>query len=258
METAAEHDKELWVLDRPNPLGGKYVAGWTLRDEFSSFVGPYPLPIAYGTTIGELARMIAGEGWLETEDPVNLKVIEMQGWSRDMLWPETGREWIPPSPNLPTFEHAFVYPGTVIFEGTNLSEGRGTEDPFLTIGSPNMKFKASELAAIADKHNVKLDSVTFTPQSIPGVAASPKHEGELCTGIRISFDGDYSQTDPVKLGLDLLEFARDHTTDFEIIPFANNLYGIDLKSIIENGNEIPGWGEEIQAFIAKRQPYLLY
>lgn len=258
MEAVAEHDKELWVLDRPNPLGGEYVAGWILQEEFSSFVGPYPLPIAYGMTIGELAKMIIGEGWLETDSTPNLKVIEMKGWEREMKWPKTGREWMPPSPNLPSFEHAFAYPGTVIFEGTNLSEGRGTSDPFLQIGSPNLKFKASKLKPIAEKHHVKLDSVTFTPQSIPGVAASPKHEDEVCTGIRISFEGDYSKTDPIELGLDLLEFAKSHTEGFEILPFANNLYGIDLKSIIENGGVIPGWEDEVKAFKARRALYLIY
>ncbi|MDX1591155.1 MAG: DUF1343 domain-containing protein, partial [Balneolaceae bacterium] len=121
MEAAAENDEEIWVLDRPNPLGGNYVSGWVLEEEFESFVGAYPIPVTHGLTMGEMARMIAGEEWVNFESEPQLRVISMEGWSRSMKWPDTGLEWIPPSPNLPTYEHAFIYPGTVYFEGTNLS-----------------------------------------------------------------------------------------------------------------------------------------
>lgn len=258
MEAVAEHDKELWILDRPNPLGGEHVAGWILKEEYKSFVGFYPTPIIYGMTMGELAQMAIGEDWLSLEQIPNYRIIKAEGWQRDMLWPETGLEWIAPSPNLPTFEHAFAYAGTVIFEGTNLSEGRGTEDPFLTIGSPYLNFSRSELDSIQEIHSVKMDSVTFEPISIPGKALSPKLEGELCRGFHLSFPEGYSNTDPLELGLTLLEFTRDHTTNFEIKPFANNLFGIDLKTIIENNQELPSWEEEIASFKEKRAEYLLY
>lgn len=258
LEAVAENNKELWILDRPNPLGGEYVAGWILQEEYKSFVGAYPMPIVYGLTMGEIAHMAVGENWLNLEKEPDFQVIKTEGWKRDMPWPETGLEWIPPSPNLPTFEHAFAYAGTVIFEGTNLSEGRGTDDPFLLIGSPDLDFKKDELSAIEEKHSVQLRSVTFTPQSIPGKAISPKLEGEQCTGIRISFGDNYAQTDPLQLGLDLLLFAQTHTQNFEIKSFANKLFGIDLKSIIESGEEIPGWQQEVAAFKKQREPYLLY
>ncbi|WP_409028803.1 exo-beta-N-acetylmuramidase NamZ domain-containing protein [Gracilimonas sediminicola] len=258
MEAVAEHNKELWILDRPNPLGGNYVAGWILREEYKSFVGSYPMPIAYGMTMGEIARMAVGEQWLDLPAEPNYKVIKTSGWERDMRWPDTGLPWIAPSPNLPAFEHAFVYPGTVIFEGTNLSEGRGTADPFLTIGAPGFDFNPKELEQLEVKHSVGLDPVTFTPQSIPGKAIHPKHEGQECTGIRISFQGNYDKTDPVRLGLDLLKFAQAHTPNFEMKAFANKLYGIDLKSIIENKEEIPSWQAEVEAFKEQRTPYLLY
>ncbi|MCP9292084.1 exo-beta-N-acetylmuramidase NamZ family protein [Gracilimonas sediminicola] len=258
MESIAENDKELWILDRPNPLGGNYVAGWILREEYKSFVGSYPMPIAYGMTMGEIARMAVGEQWLDLPAEPNYKVIKTSGWKRDMRWPDTGLPWFAPSPNLPAFEHAFVYPGTVIFEGTNLSEGRGTADPFLTIGAPGFGFKPEELEELEVKHSVGLDPVTFTPQSIPGKAIHPKHEGQECTGIRISFQGNYDKTDPVRLGLDLLKFAQAHTPNFEMKAFANKLYGIDLKSIIENKEEIPSWQAEVEAFKEQRTPYLLY
>lgn len=258
MEAVAENDKELWILDRPNPLGGNYVAGWILREKYKSFVGSYPMPIAHGMTMGEIAQMAVGEGWLNAEAEPNYRVIKTSGWERDTRWPDTGLPWIPPSPNLPAFEHAFVYPGTVIFEGTNMSEGRGTPDPFLTIGAPGFDFNPEELIVLEQKHSVKLSSVTFTPRSIPGKALRPKYEGEKCTGIRISMQGDYAQTDPVRLGLDLLKFAQAHTPGFEMKAFANKLYGIDLKSIIENKEEIPSWQAEAEAFKKQRTPYLLY
>ena len=126
IEAAADAGIPVWILDRPNPLGGDYVSGWIRDDEFSSFVGPYPIPVAHGMTLGELAGMMAGEGWLETDSDPILRVIEMDGWNRSMLWPATELPWIAPSPNLPTFEHAYVYLGTCLIEGTSLSEGRGT------------------------------------------------------------------------------------------------------------------------------------
>jgi uncharacterized protein YbbC (DUF1343 family) len=175
-----------------------------------------------------------------------------------MLWPETGLEWVAPSPNLPTFEHAFAYTGTVIFEGTNLSEGRGTEDPFLTIGSPELRFSQSDLTPIEERHSVKLDSITFTPRSIPGKAISPKLEGKQSYGIHISFPEGYTETDPLKLGVELLTFAKENTLDFEIKLFANNLFGINLKNIIENDEEIPSWKEEVDFFKGQREKYLLY
>lgn len=258
LEAVAEQGKELWILDRPNPLGGEYMSGWILRDEYKSFVGSYPIPIAYGLTMGEIANMAVGEGWLNFKSAPNYKVIKTKGWKREMRWPDTGLDWIPPSPNLPTFEHAFAYAGTVIFEGTNLSEGRGTENPFLTIGSPNLNFQESNLHTLEEKHKVKLDSITFTPKSIPGKAANPKLAGEVCNGIRISFDSGYRHTNPIELGLDLLIFAKNHTVDFEIKPFVNNLFGIDLKSVIDQGQDLPSWESEVEAFKEQRAPYLLY
>lgn len=258
MEAVAENNKEMWILDRPNPLGGNYISGWILEEEYKSFVGSYPMPIAYGMTMGEIANMAVGEGWLDLEAEPNFRVIKTSGWHRDMLWPETGLPWIAPSPNLPTFKHVFAYPGTVIFEGTNLSEGRGTPDPFLTIGSPEFDVQESDLRELEKKHAVELEAITFTPQSIPGKALNPKLEGQACKGIRITLGDDYSKTDPVKLGLDLLKLAQANTVGFEIKSFANKLYGIDLKSIIENDDEIPSWKSDVEAFKEQRAKYLLY
>ncbi len=258
IESIAENGKEVWILDRPNPLGGNYVAGWVLQEEYRSFVGSYPMPIAYGLTMGEIAKMAVGEGSLKLDSKPDFKVIKAEGWQRDMIWPETGLEWIPPSPNLPSFEHAFAYTGTVIFEGTNFSEGRGTYDPFLLIGSPTLNVEQVELELLEEKHHVQLDTVSFTPKSIPGMAPTPKHEGEFCRGIRISFNDDYSQTDPLRLGIDLLKLAQKNDPDFEINSFANKLFGIDLETIIEEKKQIPDWSSDVKAFKDQRKPYLIY
>ncbi|MEX0610180.1 MAG: DUF1343 domain-containing protein [Balneolaceae bacterium] len=258
LEAATENNKEMWILDRPNPLGGNYVSGWILEDRFKSFVGSYPMPIAYGLTMGEIATMAVGEQWLNLEKEPQLKIVKAEGWERDMKWPDTGLQWIVPSPNLPTFEHAFAYVGTVIFEGTNLSEGRGTEDPFLTIGSPHMNFTTKDLEELEVKFNVQLDSVSFTPKAIPGKAINPKLKDVECTGVKISWNDNYQKADPVEFGLALLNFAKKHTHDFEVKEFANKLFGIDIKTLLESNEPLPGWEEETEAFKKQREPYLLY
>jgi uncharacterized protein YbbC (DUF1343 family) len=109
IESAAAAGIPVWVLDRPNPAGGNYVSGWIMEDEFKSFVGPYPVPIAHGLTMGEIAKMMVGERWINFDSEPDVRVVLMEGWNRSMKWPDTGLRWVAPSPNLPTFEHAFFY-----------------------------------------------------------------------------------------------------------------------------------------------------
>ena len=129
---AAKLGRSVVILDRPNPVGGVQVEGNILEAESASFVGRYPIPMRHGMTIGEITT------YINTSQKIgcDLTVIPMQGWTRDMYWQDTGLVWIPPSPNLPTPLSAMVYPGQVIFEGTNLSEGRGTTLPFEQFGAP--------------------------------------------------------------------------------------------------------------------------
>ena len=135
MEACAEAGVPFVVLDRPNPLGGLVVEGNMLdAPAFASFVGRYPIPVRYGLTIGELARLFNEEFGIGAE----LHVVEMRGWRRSMHWPDTSLHWVPPSPNMPTPETVAVYPGMCFFEGTNVSEGRGTALPFEQIGAPYM------------------------------------------------------------------------------------------------------------------------
>ncbi|WP_158278753.1 exo-beta-N-acetylmuramidase NamZ family protein [Rhodohalobacter mucosus] len=257
MEAAADNEVDIWVLDRPNPLGGNYVSGWTLEEEFESFVGPYPIPVAHGLTIGEMAMMIAGEGWMDSERKPELRVIKMEGWKRLMKWPDTGLEWIPPSPNLPAFDNAFFYPGAVFFEGTTLSEGRGTDNPFLTLGSPQTDLDDMDWDELSLLNGVHLLPHSFTPQSIPGVASNPKHEGEQCRGLYVELHS--YQFDPVRTGLKIFATLMEATPDAEVNPFLYRLAGTRKIDRILTGELDPVTLDfEIEPFLRQREPYLIY
>lgn len=270
IEAATEFDKEVWILDRPNPAGGNYISGWVLEDEYRSFIGSYPIPVAHGLTLGELALMAKGEGWLEVDKEPNLKVIKMKGWRRSMKWPETGLPWIPPSPNLPTFEHAYVYLGTCFFEGVNISEGRGTEDPFLMIGSPAGLEREPDdiflnsIQFLEDKYHIDIDTVSFTTRSIPGKAVNPKFEGELIHGVAMSITPEFDQ--PVEFGLDLLSaFAFNISFDEHKLEVRDHLYLLSGTEKIDdvitrpyNWGAQTGWGASFTKYEITRGQYLLY
>ncbi len=254
LESASESDIPVWVLDRPNPAGGNYIAGWKMRKEYESFVGAYPIPMAHGMTLGELAKMMVGEGWLQVANQPRLRVIPAEGWNRSMKWPATGLEWHPPSPNLPTFEHAYAYLGTVLFEGTNISEGRGTSDPFLKIGAPFLDLREEQLAAMKEAFpGVEIGSVTFTPVSIPGKALNPKYNGEVCHGVQIGIK-DYENFDPVLFGVRLLELMNRNSEKVALNDFILKLSGSEE---IKNYNAA-GWEDEVAAFRETRKSYLIY
>ena len=132
MAACAQAGIPFLVLDRPNPIGGQAVAGNCLDPAFASFVGQYPIPVRYGLTIGELARLFNEEYGIGAD----LHIVPMEGWQRSFYWEDTGLPWVPPSPNMPSPETAVIYPGTCFFEGTNVSEGRGTAKPFEQFGAP--------------------------------------------------------------------------------------------------------------------------
>ena len=184
MEAAAEADIPVIVLDRPNPLNGITIEGPVLDINYKSFVGMYPIPIRYLLTIGELAKMIIGEKWIEHVP--KLTVIEMAGWERTMYYDDTGLSWISPSPNIPDLETAILYPGMCLFEGTNVSEGRGTDHPFQYIGAPWID-SSKIIKVMEQKHlpGVVYEPISFMPISIPGKSLKPKFENEKCYGIKI-------------------------------------------------------------------------
>jgi uncharacterized protein YbbC (DUF1343 family) len=175
MEAAREYDKEIVVLDRPNPVGGEIIEGNLLNEAYASFVGMYPIPMRHGLTIGELARLFNEH--FDIACP--LHVVAMKGWKRNMLFHATGLPWVAPSPNLPTPVSSYVYPGQVLWEGTNVSEGRGTTQPFDTFGAPFMDPESIQ-EALSDTplEGIHLRPLAFEP-------TSNKWAGERCYGFQI-------------------------------------------------------------------------
>ena len=185
MMAAAENGKKFIVLDRPNPINGVDIEGPVLDLNLMSFVGLFPIPVRHGLTIGELALMIIGEGYLNPSN-VDLTVIPMEGWKRTMWYDETGLPWVSPSPNMKTLSTAIVYPGTCLLEATNISEGRGSEKPFEFIGAP--KLNSSRLISKLKKlqlPGVSFSPVKFTPTANLKTSSDPKFKNKLCNGIRI-------------------------------------------------------------------------
>lgn len=203
MEAAAEAGIDFVVLDRPNPLGGERVEGpfADARDVLpASLVNMAPGPLVHGLTAGEMARMVNSG----RPKPARLTVVPMRGWNRNMTWSATGRPWVPPSPNLRTPEAAIAYPGTCLVEATNISEGRGTDMPFLLVGAPGLK--AEVLVAAVKAPGFTLEPATFTPTASPA-APQPKHLGAASTGVRVKV-GDPAGAKPYTLGIALLHVLR--------------------------------------------------
>lgn len=198
MEAAAEYGKEFVVFDRPNPAGGHIYEGNILEVEYSSFVGRYPIVQRHGMTIGELAKLF------NTEYEINcdLKIIEMKNWERDMFYDDTNLPWVIPSPNFPSIETALVYTGTCIFEGTNLSEGRGTTIPFQVIGAPFID--ANEYADALNA--LKLEGVVFRPAYFTPTFS--KNANKLNAGVQVHVT-DRDKFSAVKTGWAMLEIVRN-------------------------------------------------
>ncbi len=222
VRACAEADVELWVLDRPNPLGGEYLAGPVPdpRDEVAeSLVNTAPGPLVHGLTMGEMARYVNQR----LEKPARLRVVPLRGWKRTMRWPDTGRAWVAPSPNLRTAEAALVYPGTCLLEATNVSEGRGTESPFLLLGAPWLRAEelVAHLTALAAGTSAgrnapaySFAAEAFTPTASQA-APSPKYLGQRCRGVRVEVR-DVTEVHPYELGLRLLHELYHHQPGFRL------------------------------------------
>lgn len=269
MQAAAEQGVSFVVLDRPNPLGGNYVSGFVLEPEHTSFVGQYPIPMVHGMTVGELARMIRDESMMEGLGGLDLHVVEMEGWRRDMLWPDTGLPWIAPSPNIPDFETALVYPGPVLFEATSASEGRGARRPFVQVGAPWLDGQAA-----ADSLNaqglagVRFEAIAFTPESIPGMASHPKLQGQPLEGIRYVLT-DERAFRPVETGMYVLDvFQRQAVSEApeELVSRPAGMARLAgtqrllnmLKQEAPPETVIASWEQEVLAFRELRAAALLY
>jgi len=199
MAAAADAGIDFVVLDRPNPLGGERVEGpfSDPRAEVpESLVNMTPGPLVHGLTVGEMARYVNATA----AKPAKLTVIPMRGWKRTMTWSDTGRNWVPPSPNLKTPEAAIAYPGTALVEGTNVSEGRGTDAPFLLVGAPFVK--PETLVPLLKVPGFSAEPTTFTPAASPA-APSPKHAGRASPGLRVKVT-DAPGAKPYQFGVALL------------------------------------------------------
>ncbi|MDI6779307.1 MAG: DUF1343 domain-containing protein [Bacteroidota bacterium] len=186
MQAAAENGKKFIVLDRPNPINGIEMEGTILGTSLKSGVGILPIPIRHGLTVGEMAKMIVGEKWLDNITNLDLQVIPMEGWKREMYYDETHLPWIRPSPNMISVSTAIVYPGTCLIEGTNVSEGRGTSKPFEYIGAPwiDSNRLAQKLNSIKLK-GVVLEPIEFIPKADSISSANIKYENLKCGGVYI-------------------------------------------------------------------------
>ena len=267
MQSAARKGIPFIVLDRPNPLGGQYVGGFILEPPQTSFVGQFTIPQIHGLTVGEMARMIKGEALLPGLERLDLRVVSMSGWPRPTLWSDTGRPWVPTSPNIPTFETALIYAGTCLFEGTVASEGRGTRRPFTTLGATWAD--GERLAADLNARRlpgVRFRAIRFTPESIPGMSASPKLLGRALSGIEIEVTDPHA-VQPVELGIHALDAflaqAPDRAAFFERPAAFDRLSGTPrLREMLTRGDRpdavINAYQADVRAWEARRRPYLLY
>lgn len=242
MEACAENDKECIVLDRPNP--NDFVDGPLRREGFESFVGMHPIPLLHGLTVGELARMIQGEKWLTTTpDTCRLQVIPMENWKHGDPY------WLPvkPSPNLPNDQSIRLYPSLCLFEGTQISIGRGTYFPFQVIGFPDRKY----------------GSFTFTPVSLPGFDTNPVQKDKTCYGVdlrELPFEGGFT----LRFLFDFYQKAGQEQAFFftrpqwfDLLAGSKELRLQLIKGVSEE--EIrASWQPELEAYKKIRKKYLLY
>jgi len=245
MEACAENHVPVIVLDRPNP-NGFYVDGPVLKPEFKSFVGMHPVPVVYGMTIGEYARMVNGEHWLKNGITCNLTVIPMKKYRHNMIV----KLPVKPSPNLPDWQAVYLYPSLCFLEGTVVSVGRGTDKPFQIYGYPGMK-----------------GNYVFTPHSIPGASLHPKFEGKICRGKDLTAYAENYRHNPRQIELKWLLDAYRQLSAMHVHPFFRKsfdlLAGTDsLRWQIEKGyteKQIrQSWQKDLKKFKAIRKKYLLY
>jgi uncharacterized protein YbbC (DUF1343 family) len=265
MEAAAEHTIPMIVLDRPNPIQGLYIDGPVRHDTLKSFVAFGKIPIAHGMTVGELALMYNGEQWLEKGLKADLKVIAMENWKRTMWYDQTGLKWVRPSPNMPTLATATVYTGTCLFEGVNISEGRGTDKPFEYISAPWIDVnRVAQLLKNAPLKGVSFQPNEVTPTQRPNNARAPKYNGEPCKGIFVDVT-DRNSFEPVKAGIYLLWAIR--TAHPDQIQWRqqtiDRLSGtVTVRTMIDAGKTpqeiFQTWQEGLEYFKSIRSKYLLY
>lgn len=258
MEAAAEAGKLFVVLDRPDAINGLAVEGPVLEPEFATFVGLYPIPVRFGMTVGELARMVNGQGWLAGGVRADLTVVPLTGWRRAMWYDQTGLRFIRPSPNMPDVETAAVYPGLCLLEGTNVSEGRGTPMPFRRFGAPWIDAEAlvSSLRKL-DLPGVQFETASFVPDA-------SKYSGRTCYGVRIVLT-DRDALKPFWTGVSIVDQVHRMYPDafeWKAAHFDRLCGTAAIREAIVARSSLAGlravWKTECNAFRQTSRQYLLY
>jgi len=254
MEAAKKKGIPFVVLDRPNPIGGEIVEGALVEPAFKSFVGIYPIPARHGLTVGELAKLFNEKYGIGSD----LMVIKTTNWNRSQWLDQTGLPWTNPSPNLRSLAALNNYPGTVYFEGTNLTEGRGTDRPFEQIGAPWLN--ATEVARVMNEK--KLPGVRFEAITMPVEPTAAKHPGLTIPAIRFAIT-DRQSYRPVSTALMLIdEIHRQHPKDFGWRPSIDRLTGTDkVRAAVENGtlqSLLTQWDKEAAEFKKMSEKFYLY
>ena len=263
MEAATTFGKKVAVLDRPNPLGGAAVEGNILQPDCRSFVGLYPISMRHGLTFGELALLINTEFGINAD----LEVISMAGWRRNMIFRDTGLPWVFPSPNMPTPETAMVYPGQVIWEGTNVSEGRGATLPFELFGAPFI----DPQRVLEQIKNIPLPGCVLRP--LVFTPTSNKWAGKECSGFQIHIT-DHARFLPYRTSLALLQaimvlFPNDfqfksppYEYEHERLPLDLILGDVSLKDALARGDDLldleKEWQRDLKEFEQVRKNFFLY
>jgi uncharacterized protein YbbC (DUF1343 family) len=252
MEEAARANIPFWVLDRPNPIGGLQVEGPMLDADKTSFIGYMPMPVRHGMTVGELARYFNEENRIGAQ----LKIVAMEGWLRTYYFWDTGQLWVNPSPNMRTLAAAVLYPGLCLLEQTNVSVGRGTDQPFELIGAPWIEpqhFAASlRDAQVPDVHFIP---VFFTPNT-------SKNQGMRCGGVSLSVI-DVDKLNSVQLGLAIISVLNKmYPKEFEIDKVMSMLGNADTMKALKAGRlpDKENWrkNRDFLKFLEKRRKVLIY
>ena len=254
MEAAKRKGIPFVVLDRPNPIGGEIVEGAMLDPKFKSFVGIYPIPARHGMTVGELATLFNPKYGIGAD----LIVVRTTNWKRSQWQDETGLPWTNPSPNLRSLAALNSYPGSVYFEGTNITEGRGTDRPFEQVGASWLN--ATEVARVMNER--RLPGVRFEAITMPVAQTAAKFPGQTIPAIRFVIT-DRQAYRPVRTSLLLIdEIRRQHPQDFAWRASIDRLTGSDKVRLAIEAGRLPAlleeWDREAADFLESRKPFLLY
>jgi len=263
LEAAAQSQIPVYVLDRPNPVGGEIIEGPLLQPEFESFIGALPIPIRYGMTSGELAMMMKGEGWVA--ESFELHIVRMNNWRRSYFWKDTGLLWNPTSPNMPSPETAIIYPGSSFFGAVKINEGGGTLLPFLQFGAPWLD-PSSILDSLGggEEFGIQLEAVKYTPRSLPGKLMYPIYENRACHGLQVIINQEEKFLS-IRFALAIIRILREQHPDklsfnsFDINRmYGNELFSRYLEGYISYEQLLTQMEEDEETFRQKRKKYLLY